>query len=62
MSKHNIQVLSDLAHGVLGTTAPLLAVIASWQEHLEWGLRITSLVIGIAVGVFTIRSLLRRKR
>ena len=41
----------DLLHGVAGTVAPALGVVTSFQEHLECGLRMTSLSIGIVVGL-----------
>lgn len=59
--KTSLDHLYDVARGTVGTLAPLLGVIASWQQHLEWGLRITSLIVGIAVGAATIWSLLRKK-
>ncbi len=54
--------LHDFSLGLIGTSAPVLGVVASWQEHLEWGLRIASLLVGITVGVVTIFSLLRRSK
>ena len=50
----------DLLHGVSGTVAPALGVITSFQEQLEWGLRMTSLTIGIVVGLLSLFKLLKK--
>ena len=50
----------DLLHGVAGTVAPALGVITSFQEQLEWGLRMTSLTIGIVVGLLSLLRLLKK--
>ena len=50
----------DLLHGVAGTVAPALGVITSFQEQLEWGLRMTSLTIGIIVGLLSLFKLIRK--
>ena len=50
----------DLLHGVAGTVAPALGVITSFQEQLEWGLRMTSLTIGIVVGLLSLFKLLKK--
>ena len=50
----------DILHGVAGTVAPALGVITSFQEQLEWGLRMTSLTIGIVVGLLSLFRLIRK--
>jgi hypothetical protein len=50
----------DLLHGVAGTVAPALGVITSFQEQLEWGLRMTSLTIGVIVGLISLFRLLKK--
>jgi hypothetical protein len=50
----------DFLHGVAGTVAPALGVVTSFQEQLEWGLRMTSLTIGIVVGLLSLFRLLRK--
>ena len=49
----------DILHGIVGTVAPALGVITSFQEQLEWGLRMTSLVIGIVVGLLSLWKLIK---
>jgi hypothetical protein len=50
----------DLLHGIAGTVAPALGVITSFQEQLEWGLRMTSLTIGIVVGLLSLFRLIKK--
>jgi len=37
----------------VGIASPVLGVITSYQEQLEWHLRVASLGVGLAVGVMT---------
>ena len=48
--------------GIVGTVSPLLGVITSFQEQIEWYLRIASLVVGLAVGVMSLVSMIRKLR
>jgi len=36
--------------GFVGTLSPFLGIVTSFQEQIEWHLRIASLLVGIAVG------------
>jgi hypothetical protein len=51
----------DVLHGIAGTVAPALGVITSFQEQLEWGLRMTSLTIGLVVGLLSLWNLLKKR-
>jgi hypothetical protein len=51
-----------IAKAITGLGVNALALITSMQEHLEWGLRCLSLLVGITVGFVTIFSILRGKR
>jgi hydroxyethylthiazole kinase-like sugar kinase family protein len=53
---------ADLARGIVGSGCSLMAVIASKIDQIETWLRITSLLIGIAVGIATFISIWRRRR
>ena len=48
--------------GVVGTASPILGVITSFQEQIEWHLRIASLVVGLAVGVMSLVAMVRKLR
>lgn len=53
--------LHDLAQGSAGTATAMLAVVTSLQQQVEFWLRISSLLVGIAVGLATLWSLLRKR-
>ena len=48
--------------GLVGTASPLLGVVTSFQEQLEWYLRISSLMVGLAVGAMSLVSMVRKMR
>lgn len=48
--------------GIIGTASPVLGVITSFQEQIEWHLRIASLVVGLAVGVMSLIAMIRKLR
>ena len=48
--------------GIVGTASPVLGVITSFQEQIEWHLRIASLVVGLAVGVLSLIAMIRKIR
>ena len=50
---------SHIIEGLLGSTATFLGFITSIQEQLEYWLRISSLLIGMLVGVVTLYRILR---
>jgi hypothetical protein len=47
---------------IAGVVAPMLGVITSLQENVEYGLRILSLFIGIAIGTISLYRLLRKPK
>jgi len=50
-------------HGVtVPTASPVLGLITSFQEQIEWHLRILSLIVGLAVGVLSLIGLWRKVR
>ena len=50
--------------GIVGTASPVLGVITSLQEQIEWHLRVSSLVVGLLVGLLSLvgmwKKLVRR--
>lgn len=50
--------------GIVGTASPVLGVITSLQEQIEWHLRVSSLVVGLLVGILSLvgmwKKLMRR--
>jgi hypothetical protein len=51
----------DAAHGIVGSVVPVLGLVTSLQEQIEWGMRITSLGIGIIVGLISAYQLLKKR-
>jgi predicted membrane-bound spermidine synthase len=51
-----------LMKALVGTASPVLGVITSFQEQLEWHMRIASLVIGMLVGVLSLIGMWRKLR
>lgn len=47
--------------GIIGTIAPIIAVVASALPQIEQWLRIVSLIVGITVGLFTLYRLFKNK-
>lgn len=48
--------------GILGTASPVLGLITSFQEQIEWHLRIASLLVGLAVGALSLIAMMRKLR
>lgn len=48
--------------GIVGTVSPVLGVVTSFQEQIEWHLRIASLVIGLLVGLLSMVTMIRKLR
>jgi hypothetical protein len=55
---HNLK--AHIGH-VLGSVTSSAGAIAAWQTQLDWAMRVSASVVGIMVGLLTIRSLLRKK-
>jgi hypothetical protein len=47
---------------VVGTASPVLGVVTSFQEQIEWHLRIASLSVGLLVGLLPVIGPWRRLR
>lgn len=50
----------DFLHGIVGTVAPALGFVTSFQEQLEFGMRLTSLFLGIIVGLLSLLKLIKK--
>lgn len=47
---------------IVGIASPVVGVITSFQEQIEWHLRIVSLLVGLAVGVMSLVALIKKIR
>ena len=55
------ETLATLSKGLAGTVVPFLAVLTSFQQELDYWLRIASLCIGIAVGLASFISIVTKR-
>ena len=55
----NSEILSKGVMGVLGST---IAVIAPYQEYIQWVIQLLGGVLGITVAILTLWNLIRNKR
>jgi hypothetical protein len=46
----------------LGTVSPLLGLVTSYQEQIEWHLRVASLLVGLLVGILSLVGMVRKIR
>ena len=54
--------LDYVSKAIIGTASPVLGVITSSQEQIEWHLRIVSLLVGLLVGILSLASMVRKLR
>jgi hypothetical protein len=47
---------------IVGIASPVVGVITSYQEQLEWHLRVASLCVGLLVGVMSLVSMVKKMR
>jgi uncharacterized BrkB/YihY/UPF0761 family membrane protein len=51
-----------VSKAIVGTVSPTLGVITSYQEQIEWHLRLASLLVGLLVGILSLVSMVRKLR
>jgi len=54
--------LDYVCKAIVGIASPLVGVITSLQEQIEWTLRVSSLVVGLLVGVMSLVSMVKKLR
>ena len=54
--------LSTAINGIIGVVSSGFAVLTTFQEQLEWGVRVTGGFLGIIVACITIFNLVRKKK
>lgn len=54
--------LDYVSKAIVGIASPLLGVLTSMQEQVEWTLRIASLCVGLLVGIMSLASMVRKLR
>ena len=51
-----------VSKAIVGIASPVVGVVTSFQEQIEWHLRILSLLVGLAVGVMSLVAMVRKWR
>ena len=51
-----------VSKAIVGMASPLLGLVTSYQEQIEWHLRVASLLVGLAVGIMSLVSMVRKMR
>ncbi len=54
--------LDYVSKAIVGIASPVVGVLTSFQEQIEWHLRIASLVVGLAVGIMSLVAMVRKWR
>ena len=47
---------------IVGIASPVIGVLTSMQEQVEWTLRVASLLVGLIVGVMSLISMIKKMR
>ena len=50
----------DIYHSAIGTLTPMLGVVTSLQENIEYSLRISGLVVGLMVGLISLWKIIKK--
>ena len=59
--RHPIDI-DYVTKAIVGIASPVMGVITSFQQQIEWHLRVASLSVGLAVGVMSLVSMARKWR
>jgi len=52
----------DRFHSVIGSITPMLGVLTSFQESIEYSLRISGLIVGLIVGLAGLWRIIKNKQ
>ena len=47
---------------IVGVASPVIGIITSLQEQVEWTLRVASLLVGLIVGIMSLIAMLKKMR
>ena len=59
--RHPIDI-DYILKAIVGVASPVIGVITSMQEQVEWTLRVASLCVGLAVGIMSLMSMVKKMR
>jgi dipeptide/tripeptide permease len=54
--------LDYVPKAIVGLASPVIGLITSFQEQVEWHLRVASLHVGLAVGIMLLLAMARKLR
>ena len=49
-------------NALIGLTASMVAVVTSFQQEIEWWLRISTSVVGLLIGVLSLITMIKKLR
>jgi len=64
-TRHHMMRQIDLDYvskAIVGIASPVVGLITSFQEQIEWHLRVASLLVGLAVGIMSLVAMVRKWR
>ena len=59
--RHQIDI-DYIFKAIVGIASPVIGVLTSMQEQLEWTLRVASLLVGLIVGIMSLVSMIKKLR
>jgi len=59
--QHDHPYLYNLLNGFIGMVASALGVISTFQEQLEYAVRMSGAVVGLIIGLITLWNLIKGK-
>lgn len=54
--------LDYVSKAIVGIASPVVGVVTSMQEQIEWSLRVSSLAVGLLVGLMSLIGMIRKLR
>ena len=59
--RHPIDI-DYILKAIVGVASPVIGIITSLQEQVEWTLRVASLLVGLIVGIMSLVSMIKKLR
>jgi hypothetical protein len=59
--RHQIDI-DYIFKAIVGIASPVIGVLTSMQEQVEWTLRVASLLVGLIVGIMSLVSMVKKLR
>ena len=59
--RHPIDI-DYILKAIVGIASPVIGVLTSMQEQVEWTLRVASLIVGLIVGIMSLVGMIKKLR